>query len=103
MVADQNRAGYESSSQDYFYILNGSAEDAPKRSSICEARSKLSYKAFEYLFKSLNLDQSSLVSNSQTWKEHVVRAVDGTKITLPATEKILKEYRKSSFCPTFSM
>lgn len=95
MVADQNRFGYESSSQEYFYNLNHNSKieyEAAKRSTISEARSKLSYKAFEYLLNSINLNQKSEISDSHLWHGHLVRAVDGTKLTLPATKEILKEF-----------
>lgn len=94
LAACRNSNGYEISSQNYFAHWNQETSESirsPSRSSICEARQKLSFKAFEFLLKSANLNQAS-VPKDLLWNGHIVRAADGTKIPLPASKEILKSF-----------
>lgn len=54
-------------------------------SSISDARANLSWEVFPYLM-------DKIPCNANKWKGHLVRAVDGTKLTLSRTEEILKEF-----------
>jgi hypothetical protein len=94
LAASRNQNGYEISSLNYFSEWNQQTRESfqsASRSSICEARQKLSFKAFEFLLKAANLKQDS-IPKKQLWNGHVVRAADGTKITLPASREILNSF-----------
>lgn len=93
MTAERNGNGYDIVSQNYFSELKlhlGRKREAAKRSSLCEARQKLSWKAFEFLLAEANLEKRD--EKSGLWKGHRIRAIDGTSLTLPASEAILEEF-----------
>lgn len=54
---------------------------------MCEAKQKLDWRAFEFI-----LNHLAKISTSKKWKGHYVRAVDGTKLRLPRTADILKNF-----------
>jgi hypothetical protein len=94
MVCSRNANGYAITSQNYFSQLETPLKrDLPSasRSSVCEARQKLDWKAFEYLLRESNLKKEE-IPEAYKWKGHVVRAADGTKITLPHSKKIIQEF-----------
>ena len=94
MVLSRNLDGYEISSDNYFHELQVFLKrdlDGVTRSSICEARYKLHWKALEFLLKQSQLDTDQLSSQFK-WKGHVVRAIDGSKITLPHSSEIIKTF-----------
>jgi hypothetical protein len=108
MVCSRNANGYAITSQNYFSQLEGPLHrelPSASRSSFCEARQKLHWKAFEFLLRESNLKKAE-ISESYKWKGHVVRAADGTKITLPHSKKVIQEFpqRKATKSPegTFS-
>lgn len=84
MSLNANDRGYALTSDQYFAKFQG--EKAVAASSLCEARQKLSYKAFESLLMKVNVDQS------HRWRGHVVRAVDGTKLNLPDTKAFAEKF-----------
>jgi hypothetical protein len=86
MVSSRKQNGSEITSLNYFSEI-GRPELGACRSSLSEARSKISWEVFEYL-----LDELNRASNPATWKGHRVRACDGTHITLPATAPILEHF-----------
>lgn len=92
MTASRNANGYAITSRNYFSELGVILKknfDSASRSSLCEARKKLSWRAFEYLLRKSRLkDQNSCYK----WKGHKVRAIDGTKLTLPNSPEIIKEF-----------
>ena len=92
MTASRNANGYAITSRNYFSELGELLKknfDSASRSSICEARKKLHWGAFEYLLHQSRLeDQGSCYQ----WKGHNVRAIDGTKLTLPHSNEIIKEF-----------
>lgn len=87
---ERNLNGYEITSQNYFSQFN-CIESAAARSSFCEARSKINWQAFAYLLTQLNQESTSKLSHLK-WRGHNVKAIDGTFLTLPATDEVLKEY-----------
>ncbi len=54
-------------------------------SSFTEARQKLSWEAFAYLFERTQIE-------AELWLGHTVRAVDGSRIQLPRSEEILEHF-----------
>lgn len=87
MVVDRKRNGSAITSQNYFA---GLGEFGAARSSLSEARSKLSWRAFEYLLGELNRAVPDIL-----WRGHRVYAVDGCHLSLPASQEILKEYPRA--------
>lgn len=90
LVSQRNLNGYDITSQNYYSQLSVSLgkDFAPVgRSSFCEARKKLKWEAFDYL-----LQQACDDDNSPKWKGHVVKAVDGSWVTLPASDKVLEQF-----------
>lgn len=89
MALEQNKNGYGLASRSYVRRLEGHLDLNPvSKSSICEARQKLSWEAFAYLFEKVGKEGGE----QMCWKKHKVRAVDGTYIQLPHSEEILKEF-----------
>jgi hypothetical protein len=89
LASQRNLNGYEITSQSYFSQF-GSSESVC-RSSLSEARNKIHWRAFEFLLKKLNQEEHPDLKHLK-WKGHNVKAIDGTWITLPATESILKKF-----------
>ncbi len=92
MVTYRNGNGYDISSQNYFSELSshlGRQIIPATRQSVCDSRMKLSYKAFEYLFKQANQEG---VFREAKWKGHIVRAIDGTDLRLPFSKDIVKRF-----------
>ena len=84
MMAHANEAGYSITAQDFFSEINLGVSP-PCKQSLCEARQKLSYKAFEYL-----LDQAYRDDLDKRWHGfHGVLIADGTKLNLPRTPDLL--------------
>jgi len=84
----KNSSGSKLLSASYFKQKNNNflAKKGLSRSSFSEARSKLSWEAFAYL-----LNEVPKVKTIK-WKGHHLRAVDGTKITLPRSKEVIKEF-----------
>jgi hypothetical protein len=59
----------------------------PTKQSISEARTKISWKLFEWL-----LVQIGSHAKNELWKGHRVRIVDGTQIRLPHTPALIEEF-----------
>ncbi|MGE0634586.1 MAG: IS4 family transposase [Pseudobdellovibrionaceae bacterium] len=85
-AANRNRSGYDISSQQYF-ARQDLTEATARRSSITEARSKLSFEAFIYLLERLNEK-----APEERWNGLRVFAVDGSRITLPHAKEVLKKF-----------
>jgi hypothetical protein len=84
--------GYQLIYADYFAHLERSDRMRRlSRSSFCEARDKLSWEAFALLLDRANLECKSNFK-PPTWREHRVRAVDGSCIQLPRSEEILTKF-----------
>jgi hypothetical protein len=59
--------------------------------SVSEAKAKLKWEGFEYLFR--NSTVKPLVElNRKTWKDYFVYAIDGSRIALPMDKKLLNYY-----------
>ena len=91
MVSSRKQNGSEITSLNYFAEI-GMPGSSVCRSSLSEARSKVSWECFAYL-----LDELNRAKEPVTWKGHRVRACDGSYVTLPASEEILEHFprRKS--------
>lgn len=90
-VTYRNGNGYEITSRNYFSDINLHLRrciEPVNRSSLCEARQKLSWEAFAYLFEQINQDRNHWPAEYR-WKGHRVRAVDGSFLTLPCSKDIL--------------
>jgi hypothetical protein len=87
LVCDRGQNGYEICSQSYFDPLN---EPGVKRPSLSSARAKVNYEAFVYLLSEANLESKN--RRQDKWKGHYVRAIDGSWLTLPASDEMLKSY-----------
>jgi hypothetical protein len=87
MAVNGNGAGYAISAQDLFHQL-GLGDEAPNKQSACNALSKLSWRAFEYLLAEAN--QEDLLE--ELWHGHRVRIVDGTKLHLPRSRELLRHF-----------
>jgi hypothetical protein len=61
-----------------------------KRPSLSAARSHISYKAFCYLLEEVSLEKKG--RSADKWKGHIVRAIDGSWLTLPASKEILASF-----------
>jgi hypothetical protein len=107
MVLNRNQNGYAISSQNYFEEWNQlffTELTAASRSSLCEARQKIHWRAFEYLLQETdrNIHQEGSLPESSRWRGHVVRAIDGTKLTLPHSEEILEYFPQRTSGPIVS-
>lgn len=94
MAASRNGNGYEISSQNYFRGLGQALEkdiDPVRRQSVCEARAKLSWRAFEYLLCAANLESARLPA-SLRFRGHLTRAIDGTSFFTPRTDDLLSQF-----------
>lgn len=102
--ANRNLGGYDISSQTFFNRLSehfNQKVSAPKRSSVCEARQKLSWEAFAYLFARFN-DQVEPELEKMKWKGHSIYAVDGSMLTLSHSAELKARFpgRDSTACKT---
>lgn len=82
--------GYEITSQNYFSQFSKWSQSV-RRSSLCEARQKVDWRAFQYLLEKANQEAHPDLQ-SLRWKGHWVKAIDGTFLTLPATRAILERF-----------
>lgn len=89
MVSSRKQNGSEITSLNYFSEI-GRPDLSVCRSSLSEARAKLSWEIFEYLLDELNRSSKQI-----TWKGHRVRACDGSYLTLPATKELLEHFPRS--------
>lgn len=94
MAADRNGNGYDISSQNYFRELSAKIDEdlAPARKqSVFEARSKLSWRAFEFLLARANMEEQELPRRLK-FKGHITRAFDGTSFYTPRSENLLERF-----------
>ncbi len=94
MAASRNGNGYDITSQNYFRELGdclGEKIDPACHQSISEARSKLCWRALEYLLTEANLEASRLPS-SLRFKGHITRAIDGTSFFTPRSDELLLHF-----------
>ena len=63
----------------------------PKRSSICEARQKLSWEVFPYLLDKLNESLKPTLDQLK-WKGHFIYAIDGSLLQLPHSSEITSRF-----------
>jgi hypothetical protein len=89
-AATSNENGLSINSQNFFRSF---FQIAPaNKQSISEARQKISWQAFEYLLTEIYGESPQ----KPYWKGHKVRVIDGTTITLPRTEEILKKFEPAA-------
>ena len=87
MAANRNGSGYAITAQDFFHE-RGCGDMAPIKQSVCNARKKVSWQAFEYLLNEAN--QEKIIE--ELWLGHRVRIVDGTKLNLPLSDELVKHF-----------
>ena len=89
MALEHNKNGYGLASRSYVNRLEGHIDlKCASKSSVCEARQKLSWEAFNYLFEKVAREDNEQMK----WKRHRVRAIDGTYIQIPYSEEIEEEF-----------
>jgi len=91
MSAHRNMDGYDITSQNYFAELSrftGDAINPVSHQAISQARAKIDWEAFRYLLQQANQDEV-FSGKAFRYRGHIVRAIDGTQITLPRSEDIL--------------
>ena len=96
MTLNRNQNGYDISSRNYFSKLNQQIRESIKsarRQSVCEARKKLDWQAFEFLMKEANQDKLLNDSNFR-FKGHLTRAIDGTSLLIPHSKDILTYFKQ---------
>jgi hypothetical protein len=94
LAATRNANGYDISSQNYFRDLGkrlGEKIDPAKHQSISEARSKLGWEAFEFLFHEANIESADLPERFK-FKGHLTRAIDGTSFFTPRSKSLLEHF-----------
>jgi DDE family transposase len=94
MAAARNGNGYDISSQNYFRELASHLElpiDPAKRQTVCDARMKIKWQAFEYLLECASLENKH-VPDRLRFKGHVTRGIDGTSFYTPRTEELLQYF-----------
>jgi hypothetical protein len=84
MCCAGNRDGYDIVSERFF-----TSHKPLGRSAICKARQKLYWQAFEWLLRKLNCEAQF---NDLKWHGHFVRAIDGTRLTLPHSKEIMDKF-----------
>lgn len=87
LVSSGNESGYDISAQRFFAGMN---RPAPRKPSLCEARQKVPFAAFEYLLDQAGLENKNSV---ERWHGHRLHIVDGTKINVPRTEELLEKFK----------
>jgi len=93
-AATRNANGYEISSQNYFRDLGkrlGEQIDPAKHQSVSEARSKLGWEAFEFLFHEANMESAGLPELLK-FKGHLTRAIDGSSFFTPRSANLLEHF-----------
>lgn len=75
-----------------------SATSFPTSSALCQARSKISHKAFIEL-NSLAVETFYEQGEYRKWKDHRVLAIDGSTLRLPKSESIENEFGVHEFGP----
>lgn len=86
----RNFGGYDISTQSFFTSLSNHLDlklSTPGRSSVCEARQKLSWEAFPYLLNHFNNSIKGDL-NKLKWKGHHIYAVDGSTLTLSHSKEL---------------
>jgi hypothetical protein len=94
MSASRNANGYDISSQNYFRELGkslGESIDPVRKQSMSEARSKIEWRAFEFLLGQANLEPAGLPTNFK-FNGHVTRAIDGTSFFTPRSDDLLQHF-----------
>lgn len=93
----RNFGGYDISARSFFSALNElsgtqlSSHSPPCRSSICEARQKLSWEAFPYLLDKFN-DGIKAELDSMKWRGHSVYAIDGSTLRLTFSDALKQRF-----------
>lgn len=87
MAANRNGSGYAITAQDFFHEC-GKGDQAPIKQSVCNARKKVSWKAFEFLLDEANQEKDI----EELWRGHRVRIVDGTKLNLPRSPELTEHF-----------
>lgn len=93
-IVNRNAKGYSRLIEDFFSnpILNPYNLKKTSKSAFCNARKKIPYEILKKINEEL-LIKSNIEENFK-WKGYNVYAVDGTKITLPATKDFVKRFKK---------
>lgn len=87
MAVNGNDCGYAITAQNFFSEI-GQGDQAPNEQAVSKARQKLDWRAFEYLLRDANQENSI----EELWRGHRVRIVDGTKLSFPNYRDIRKHF-----------
>lgn len=93
LVTSTNRDGYTSALQHVWNALDKNMYQTPVKSSLSEARNKVSYEFFASIY---NEDVKRLGRMGKKFRGYSINAVDGSDLDLPASEDVLNAgYRGS--------
>lgn len=90
----KNFGGYDISAQSFYSTLSEDLNanySKPCRSSICEARQKLSWEVFPHLLKQFNKSIETELDKMK-WHGHHVYAADGSILTLSHSEELKQRF-----------
>ena len=95
LATSTNREGYEFALQKTWENQNKNPYRTPVRSSLSEARGKVSFKFFKEIYEG---DLKRQHKSRRMYRGFYVYAVDGTDLELPATQDVISEgYRGSAW------
>jgi Transposase DDE domain len=95
LVTSTNREGYSFALQSAWSSLGKNLYQTPVKSSLSEARDKVSYTFFSDIFSE---DLSRFKRGKKTHRGYCINAVDGSDLDLPASEDVLSAgYRGSAW------
>ncbi len=94
MAANRNLDGYDITSQNYFSELSrhiGKNISPVTRQSLCDARKKIDWTAFEFLHRTTNQENVKGYSKPG-FHGRTTRAVDGTSLLIPHSKDLLQHF-----------
>ena len=94
LVTSTNREGYNFALHDTWSSLGKNRYQTPVKSSLSEAREKVSHTFFSDIF---NEDLSRFKQQRKTYRGYCVNAVDGSDLDLPASGDVLDSSYRGSF------
>ena len=86
LAVSTNGEGYNFALERAWAALDKGMYQTPAKSSLSEARDKVSYEFFEEIFK---VDVARLKKSRKTYRGYFINAVDGSDLDLPASDDVL--------------
>lgn len=97
-MLQKNNGSYQREINSFFDGLDLPASSFPTSSALCQARAKVSHKAFIELNENA-VETFYQFKEYQTWKGHRLLSIDGSTLQLPKHESIEKEFGIHKFGP----